>query len=168
MPSQRRPQLQEKKLLAVVSGLGSDTTLGRNPLPTEEDGRCRDDGVAAEDVDAVADADSGSTLEERSSTIIDSAATPTLVEQPPVAEKPCQTCGEVCVERKWCKKCKSGWYCSRSCREKHAEVHGELCEYIQELEQMERCKQVFSVRESSQVKVKNRLVQYTISEFPTP
>ena len=162
MPSQRRPQLQEKKLLAVVSGLGSDTTLEGNPLPTRVDGQCCGGEVAAEDVDAAADADS-----ECPSTIMNNAVV-NLVEQPPVAvvEKPCQTCGEVCVERKWCKKCKSGWYCSRSCRQKHAEVHGELCEYIQELEVMERCKQVFSVRESSQVKVKNRLVQL-IGERPT-
>ena len=85
----------------------------------------------------------------------------------PVVKKLCLNCGTVCVEKKKrCKKFKSGCYCSSQCRRAHAETHAELCSYIQELERIERSKHVFSVRETSQVDVKNCLVSL-IGEQPT-
>ena len=86
--------------------------------------------------------------------------------KPTVVDKHCQVCGEVCVKRKRCKKCKSGVYCSRSCRKDHAESHGELCQYIQELERIEKSKHVFSVRASGLVGAKNRLVRL-VGDRPT-
>ena len=84
----------------------------------------------------------------------------------PEVKKLCLNCGTVCVKKKRCKKCKSGCYCSSQCRRAHIDTHAELCSYIQELERIERSKQVFSVRETSQVDVKNRLVSL-IGERPT-
>ena len=81
----------------------------------------------------------------------------TISESVSDVKKLCVNCGGVCQKKKRCKKCKSGCYCSSSCRRAHSVTHTELCTYIQELEQIERCKQVFSVREASQVDVSNRL-----------
>ena len=66
---------------------------------------------------------------------------------------------------KRCKKCKSGCYCSTSCRNKNVPSHEKLCEAIQDLQVIENQKKVFSVRETGQVKVQNRLIRL-IGEKP--
>ena len=72
----------------------------------------------------------------------------------------CCNCSKVCIKFKRCHKCHSGLYCSKSCRKKHYSTHEKLCTAIQELEAIEnRKKLVFSVRETGQVHVQNRLIQ---------
>ena len=85
-------------------------------------------------------------------------------------KKYCVVCKNVCKSKiKRCRKCKSGCYCSRSCRNSHSAEHATLCQAIQDLEVLEQSKRVFSVRESSQVNMKvnmrNRLVRL-IGEKP--
>ena len=63
----------------------------------------------------------------------------------PLKYKRCLVCEEECSKRiKRCKSCKGGLYCSRKCRNAHAEVHQELCQYIVELEKIESEKSVVS------------------------
>ena len=79
--------------------------------------------------------------------------------------KRCVVCQNECDKRiKRCKSCKGGLYCSRKCREAHADEHQQLCEHIAELGRIEAAKKflpVFSVREVNQVrlKLKNGLVK---------
>ena len=79
--------------------------------------------------------------------------------------KRCVVCQNECKKRiKRCKSCKGGLYCSRKCREAHADEHQQLCEHIAELGRIEAAKKflpVFSVREVNQVrlKLKNGLVK---------
>ena len=92
--------------------------------------------------------------------------------------KRCVVCQNECNKRiKRCKSCKGGLYCSRKCREAHADKHQELCEHIVEpsvrselttpglqlgrIEAAKRFLPVFSVREVNQVrlKLKNGLVK---------
>ena len=85
-------------------------------------------------------------------------------------KKCCVVCKNVCKKKiKRCRKCKSGCYCSRNCRNSHSAEHATLCQAIQDLEVLEQNKRVFSVRESSQVNMKvnmkNRLVRL-IGEKP--
>ena len=74
--------------------------------------------------------------------------------------KCCVVCKRKCIrKRKRCKQCRSGCYCSKSCRERHKDEHASLCGHIQTLESIESAKKVlpaFSVRELNQVKVKVR------------
>ena len=81
----------------------------------------------------------------------------------------CQSCEKV-LERKMkrCKECWSGCYCSRECREAHSGEHKKLCEYIQELEEIEKNKRVLSVREANQIqrKLQNKLIKL-VGERPT-
>ena len=53
----------------------------------------------------------------------------------------CLSCQKV-LERKMkrCRSCGSGCYCSKECKEEHASDHGEICNYIQQLEEMEKNK----------------------------
>ena len=77
-----------------------------------------------------------------------------------VRYKRCVVCQKECLKKiKRCKKCLSGCYCSRDCREAHGKEHEELCGHIQTLEEIEARKRVlsaFSVRELNQVKAKLR------------
>ena len=81
----------------------------------------------------------------------------------------CLSCEKVLeTKMKRCKKCWSGCYCSRECRELHAADHEKLCENIQELEEIEKNKRVMSVREANQVqrKLRNKLIKL-VGERPT-
>ena len=77
-----------------------------------------------------------------------------------VRYKQCVVCQKECLKKiKRCKKCLSGCYCSRNCREADGKEHEELCGHIQTLEEIEARKRVlsaFSVRELNQVKAKLR------------
>ncbi len=74
----------------------------------------------------------------------------------------CLACEKVLeTKMKRCRSCWSGCYCSKECREAHAADHGKLCNYIQELEEIEKNKRVMSVREANQVqrKLRNKLIR---------
>ena len=78
------------------------------------------------------------------------------------AEKYCLFCWKKCPEKvKRCKKCNSGCYCSRECRDSHVktEYHQNLCIPIQQLSEFEKDKRVCSVRETAQVKQKHKLIR---------
>ena len=78
----------------------------------------------------------------------------------PVVYKSCVSCKNICYKKVVrCKLCKSGCYCSKVCRRNHKSEHAELCDMIQQLEALELQKRVFTVRETGQVKSKNRLVR---------
>ncbi len=74
----------------------------------------------------------------------------------------CLSCEKILEQKmKRCTHCWSGCYCSRECKEAHAEDHKEMCVYIQELEEMEKNKRVMSVRETNLVqrKLRNKLIK---------
>ena len=86
-----------------------------------------------------------------------------IPEEKPSTVKTCLSCQQACLRVKRCRDCKSGCYCSKVCRESHVptEAHQDLCPHIQKLAAMEKAKQVFSVRETSQVngRVRRKLVK---------
>ena len=147
-------------------------------------------GAALGETDVVLDVESAAAVEEKTPPALEekfvpsSAKTPesvpaqtsenlevdgmssTVVEEVKEVSKLCLACKKVCLKITRCKECKSGCYCSRTCRKKHAETHLMLCKYIQELELIERSKQVFSVRVNGQVEARNRLVRL-VGERPT-
>ena len=81
---------------------------------------------------------------------------------PTARYKKCIVCSAPCSEKiKRCKGCKGGRFCSSVCRDSHVatDVHQQLCQPIQQLEELERAKRVCSVRETSQVKLKHQLTR---------
>ena len=114
MSSQRRSKLQEKKLDAVVSEKGSDTTFKETPQTTSDGtGRGHDSGVSAaatmQPPACMSEGSAKSTAEGEG----DLVSAPHLETQTDlsgepserqsstvVVEKRCLECGEVCLQRK--------------------------------------------------------------------
>ena len=73
----------------------------------------------------------------------------------------CLSCQKRLENTVRCVHCGSGCYCSEECRAVHAKDHQEICEYIQQLEEIEKKKRVMSVREANLVqrRLRNKLIK---------